>query len=207
MTKTFRKFLDVPGSEGLTSEILTGIHEAGIPYYDWFFGGHDLARTILGKWMSRTSSEVSLSKVKLLFEDDEHVGGSISLTGTELLNCRKSDMLALMKDMVPDHGLDLSERFAAARALFPRVDSEAYYLSKIWVTPDYRGKGQSREILQEFLASGQAKGFHSFQVDVFAENQPAIRLYQSFGFHVTHTFSFEKASLKYLSMKLEEMSE
>ncbi len=204
MNKTFHNFLDVPKSEQYTSEILTGIHEAGNPYYDWFFGGHDVARKILGRWMTRISSEVSISRAKLLLEDHQHAGGFIALTGKDLLACRKSDMLALMKEMAPDLKFDLTGRFAAARALFPRVEADAYYLSKIWVTPDYRGRGLSREILQEFLVTGRAEGFELFQVDVFSENKIAIRLYQSFGFETTHTSSFIEANLEYFSMTLEE---
>lgn len=204
MNKTFRNFLDVPKSEQYTSEILTGIHEAGNPYYDWFFGGHDVARKILDRWMTRISSEVSINRVKLLLEGHQHAGGFIALTGKDLLTCRKSDMLALLKEMAPDLKFDLSGRFAAARALFPRVATDTYYLSKIWVTPDYRGKGLSRGILQEFLLSGRAEGLKLFQVDVFSENKTAIRLYQSFGFETTHKSSFTEANLEYLSMILEE---
>ncbi|MFC1782207.1 GNAT family N-acetyltransferase [Planctomycetota bacterium] len=203
MAWTFHN-LDDPESKHYTSEILTGIHEAGNPYYDWFFGGHDSAQKILGKWMARTTSEVSITRVKVLFDGDRPVGGLLCLSGAELLTCRKADMLALMKEMKPGGTFNLEERFAAARTLFPRVEPDVLYLSKIWTNSNLRGEGRGREILREFLEMGRTTGFRLFQLDVSADNRRAIRLYQSYGFQIIKKSSLAQANLEYLSMKLEE---
>ncbi len=205
MARTFRNLFDEAESKRYASDILTWIHEAGNPYYDWFFGGYDSAHRILGKWMTRPSSELSITRMKVLFDNDRALGLFLGLSGDELLSCRKADMLALMKERNPDDVLDLSERFSAARDLFPRVGSDTYYLSKMGVSQDLRGEGLGREILREFIVTGREAGFNIFQIDVSVENQQAIRLYESHGFRVTHRSSFAKANLEYISMVLEEM--
>lgn len=199
--------IDYPGLAGVgkyESDALTGIHEAGNPFYDWFFGGDDAARMILEERKARSSSETSLSRVTIPFYEDSPVGGFIGLSGAELQACRKADMLALMKEKKADSSFNLTERFSAARELFPQVAPEVYYLSKIWVAPDFRGQGLGRKILQGFLETGRAAGFKTFQLDVSADNTPAVRLYQACGFQMAQKSCFPQANLEYLSMELEE---
>lgn len=203
MAKILLDFDDLHESERYASEVLTGIHDASKPFCDWFFGGHDSARMTLGKWITRPSSESSSTRVKVQFDADRIVGGFLSLSGAELYACRKADMFALMKDMESDSTFDLFERFTAARALFPRVEPNAYYLSRLWIYPDYRGKGLAREICQGFLETGRAAGFKTFQLDVSADKQPALHLYRSCGFQVTQKSCFTKANLEYFTMRLE----
>ncbi len=203
MAPIVRDFTRLTEPEKFASDVLSGIHAAGNPFYDWFFGGHEAAREVLGKWVVRPSSEISFTRVKLLFEEDRPVGGFLGLSGAELVACRKADMLGLLQN-VKKGSIDLSERFAAARALFPRVAPDVYYLSKIWINPDFRGEGRGKELLAAYLEEGRSRGLTTFQLEVSADNDSAIQLYRSCGFEVAQTACFVQGNLEYLSMRLEE---
>jgi len=203
MGSRFLNFLDIPDTDRYASEVQKGIHEAGNPFHDWFFGGVETARKTVARRIIRPTSEVSLTRVKVLFEGEQSAGGFLCLSGKELRVCRKIDMLSLMADMKFDKSFDLQGRFAAARELFPHVAEDAYYLSKIWVNPAFRGKGYGWKILQGFLGEGRGKGFVSFRLDVAANNFPAIRLYRSCGFQILRQSFSARADQHYLSMCLD----
>jgi hypothetical protein len=47
---------------GYVPHILPWLHEAGNPYFDWFFGNAQTAKSILRRWVVRPSSEVFLKR-------------------------------------------------------------------------------------------------------------------------------------------------
>jgi GNAT superfamily N-acetyltransferase len=55
------------------------------------------------------------------------------------------------------------------------------YLEDLYVRPEHRGKGVARALLGRLAAFAVAEGCGRFQWTVHRENQPAIRLYESFG--------------------------
>jgi GNAT superfamily N-acetyltransferase len=50
------------------------------------------------------------------------------------------------------------------------------------VSPAARGSGASRALLQQVIAEARAAGARALELEVFAQNTPALRLYRSFGF-------------------------
>ena len=66
--------------------------------------------------------------------------------------------------------------------------------------PDFRGRGLGRSIVDAFLAQGQAEGFRDYQLNVFAENHPAVRLYRAAGFQVYSEFSVGAGQFRYYCM-------
>lgn len=50
------------------------------------------------------------------------------------------------------------------------------------VVPAARGSGASRQLLQRAIADARAAGCDQLELEVFAQNTPAVRLYQAFGF-------------------------
>jgi len=50
------------------------------------------------------------------------------------------------------------------------------------VLPEYRGRGIGRRLLLACVAKAQARGATRIELDVRADNAPAIRLYESAGF-------------------------
>ena len=55
-------------------------------------------------------------------------------------------------------------------------------ITNVMVLPEYRGRGVGRQILEELLERGRKLGAEEFTLEVRSSNEPAIRLYESFGF-------------------------
>jgi ribosomal protein S18 acetylase RimI-like enzyme len=176
------------------------VHEAGNPYFDWFFGGAEQAAATLAAWVNRPSSEVWLERIALALLGGEAVGMYVALPGQELHHCRQEDTLALLKTVGHDAAARaaLHDRIEVSKDLFAPVGAVEFYLSKMGVVPAHRGKGLGRVLANAFLAAGHAAGFSRFRLDVSADNEPAVRLYASCGFRVES--ESEAAGLRYLAM-------
>lgn len=186
---------------GVLPAVVGLVHEAGNPYFDWFFGGPEQTAATLGAWMRRPSSELWLERVALALLGDEAVGMYVALPGRELQHCRQEDTLALLKTVGHDPAARaaLHERIEVSKDLFAPVGPDEFYLSKMGVLPAHRGKGLGRALTNAFLAAGRAAGFARFRLDVSADNEPAVRLYASSGFRVES--GSEAAGLRYLAMR------
>ncbi|MFQ5792389.1 MAG: GNAT family N-acetyltransferase [Acidobacteriota bacterium] len=204
---TFRSLYEDSDRERFIPEVLPWIHEAGNPYFDWVFGGRAAALKTIATWMRRPSSEISISRVVLLFDGDRPVGGFIALGGADLALCRKADALAMLKEADSQGRSDLRLRMAGVRDLFLRVGTEEFYLSKTGVAVDLRSTGLGRRLAVEYLATGRAAGFRRFRLDVWAENRTARQLYESLGFRVVRESASAEAGMKYLSMVREQDAE
>ena len=124
----------------------------------------------------------------------------LALSGEELGPCRRADGLALLAET--GHDADARAKLAAhleaANGLFPPVAADEFYLSKIGVTPSYRGRGFGRTLTGRFLDEGAGLGFSRFRLDVSADNAPAVHVYESLGFRVD--VETERAGMRYFSM-------
>lgn len=194
----------VSDRERFIPEVLPWVHEAGNPYFDWLFGGFEAALKNIASWMRRPSSEISISRVTLLFAGDRPVGGFVALRGADLPLCRKADALAILREAQSEGRSDLLARMGAVRGLFPLVGADEFYLSKIGVAADLRGTGLGRRLVMEYLATGRAAGFRRFRLDVWAEHRTALQLYESLGFRVLLESSSSESGIKYLSMVREQ---
>lgn len=56
------------------------------------------------------------------------------------------------------------------------------YLGFMYVAEEYRGLGLNKVILQDLINWGQQRGVTDFYLDVYAENNSAVRAYEKFGF-------------------------
>ena len=73
---------------------------------------------------------------------------------------------------------------------YARIDvSEAYlkhdehsYLGFMYVVPEHRGKGVNKLIVESLEAWSRSKGVSEMQLEVYAENAPAIRAYEKSGY-------------------------
>ena len=190
----------------LTATVVSLIHEAGQPYFDWFFRGPEAARAVLDDWLARPSSEVSASRVSLVHARGAPPAGLfIGLNGADLQACRKSDLLTVLgQTRSSAERKTLVERISQTNDLFAPVDVHDYYLSKMAVVRECRGSGVARRVLDEFLDEGTAQGYRRFSLDVAADNAPAIRVYASAGFRVQETR--ERAGMRYLRMTLNRLA-
>jgi ribosomal protein S18 acetylase RimI-like enzyme len=199
----FRSLAQDQSVEQWIPSTLPWIHEAGNPYYDWFFGGATEAGLALAEWMRRPSSEVFVGRVRLLVDAGHPVGGFIALPGSELNACRRLDALATVQAAGPEERGSMLARMRQARGLFPTVSNQEFYLSKMGVLPGHRGAGHGAAIVREYLDIGAALGFRRFRLDVWAGNRPAVHLYEAAGFRTLRESSPHPARMTYLDMALE----
>lgn len=200
-----RRLVEHPEARALAPDAVALIHEAGNPFFDWFFAGPEPARAALEGMLQRDSSEVAASRVIVLLDGERLAGMYVALDGAELSRARKADTLALLGEAgSPESRSTLLARMAKARELFAPVAADEYYLSKIGVAPDLRRKGYGRALFEEYVSAGRAAGFTRFRLDVSADNEAAIALYRSAGFRIEA--DRETGPLRYVAMALGQLS-
>ncbi|HWI83565.1 GNAT family N-acetyltransferase [Ramlibacter sp.] len=68
----------------------------------------------------------------------------------------------------------------------PRPDQPRWRLGTMGVVPAARGSGAAQILLDDFIARAGAAGQRGVELECFAQNQRALRLYASRGFEVVH---------------------
>lgn len=204
---SFRKAADTPSPEGLASHALPWIMDAGNPYYGALFGGADAALTYLQKWVCRTSSEVSILRVEFLMSesmsDSEFAGGFIALSGGDLHKARRADSVALLMSVAPQDRPALTQRLNNLSDLMAPVADDEYYLSKLGLGQQFRGKRLAQMLVDRYIEEGARLGHSRYRLDVSADNEAAIRCYRSAGFEIAQRGQSKDGALKYHSMTYE----
>lgn len=189
-----------PPAQGYANDIISCLHEAGNPLCDWLWGSPAQARLQLVDWLARSSSELSERRIRLLKDGTSLLGFYIPLPSSELVVCRKADLLALTNYLRRHPDESMLTRMRQARSLFGGMPENAYYLSRIGVAPSARGHRVGRRLLEMFLDEGCTRGFKQFHLDVSAGNERAIRLYRSTGFEVVGDSTIAGTPIRYYSM-------
>jgi ribosomal protein S18 acetylase RimI-like enzyme len=204
MQPSFRKASDLGIEEDLVCRLLPWVCAAGNPYFDFLFGGAEKTPQVLGDWLRRPSSEVSILRASIMLLGSEVAGAFIALGGADLRKARKADTIALAKVGDPSERSALLRRLGNCTQLFSPVADEEYYLSKVAVKPQLRGRGFSSLLVRQFLDEGSGLGFKRYRLDVHVENEPAIRCYKALGCGIDQTRESQDGSLKYHSMAYEQ---
>jgi len=202
--KSFRRFAEAPAPEDLRLDVVSLIHEAGTPYYDWFFGNARRARAAVEAGLASGFSEISADRVMLLLSDDRLAGLYVALTGEDLAHRRAADVAAVLRGLgkTSSSRQALIARLETARALFAPVAPGDFYLSKLGVRPAQRSMGIGRALVDHFLSSGREAGCKRFRLDVSAHNPRAIRLYQTSGFSIVK--EHRRGGMAYLEMAMND---
>lgn len=56
------------------------------------------------------------------------------------------------------------------------------YLGFMYVSPEHRGTGINKQVIDILISWSKAQGMKDFYLDVYSENVPAIRAYEKVGF-------------------------
>ncbi|BDX05570.1 GNAT family N-acetyltransferase [Planctobacterium marinum] len=56
------------------------------------------------------------------------------------------------------------------------------YLGFMYVAPDYRGQGLNQKVISHLIDWAKEQGVHDFYLDVYTQNQAAIKAYAKLGF-------------------------
>jgi ribosomal protein S18 acetylase RimI-like enzyme len=92
------------------------------------------------------------------------------------------------------------QRLANVSDLFSPVDDDEYYLSKLGLMPQFRGKRLGRMLVDRYIEEGVRRGHMRYRLDVHADNEAAIRCYRSSGFEICQRTESQDGALKYYSM-------
>lgn len=199
---------DLGASVAETQAILDGslewIHQAGNPYFDWFFGSPDAARAALERWMRRPTSEVSATHIVPLWTGGRVVGGYIALSGDAVAACRRADVLAVIRESSSAQRRELAARMDVAKRVFDPVEPDVLYLSKIGVVPTSQRQGHGRRLLDSYLSAGRRAGYRRFRLDVAASNASVVALYESVGFRRVTASRDRIGSTIYLAMACDD---
>lgn len=185
------------------AELARWVYEASNPFADWYFGDPAIAREVIDEWTQRAESEVSLERALIMIDrDDRPLGCLIGMGGPELDRCRLADFMAFCDDLGTGKDAEsvLDAVVPAARNLFPPVEEDEFYISRVATSPAMRGKGFGRALVAGAIEFAYETGFHRFRLDVSRDNARAIKTYEALGFGVTATSRHEESGLEYVAM-------
>lgn len=75
-------------------------------------------------------------------------------------------------------------------------DTNANYISDVWVDPAHHGQGIGTMLVDGLLAQIVLLGFRTAEIGTHARNLPAIRLYEKCGFRIVEQFDEWSDSLE-----------
>ena len=198
---------EAPASSEFVEKLRPCIHDAGNPFADWYFGDEQIADEIIGEWMKRSSSEVYLGRGIVLIDDQEEPAGVlIGMRGAEVVACRMADFAAFCEEIGSGSGADeaIEQVVTVSRELFPPVEEDAFYISRIAITSGKRGRGLGRRLVQHAIEVKRREGFKRFRLDVSGDSAAAIRVYESLGLEMKSRSPSTLAPLEYCAMLLED---
>lgn len=195
-----------PSLRGFVPTLQPWIHEASNPFADWYFGDEQTAAAFIGHWLVRASSEIYLGRAMLMLDERRQpLGCVIGMAGGELSDCRTADFAALCEALQshPEADEIAAQTIEVSRELFPPVAPDEFYISRVVVAPTRRRCGVGRAMLGHAIEAQRTRGFKRFRLDVSADNNAAIRLYDSLGLRPVGSARSEDAELEYHAMVLE----
>lgn len=155
----------VPGIEHRLDYIVPWVRDSDRRYYEVLLADHDIDAT-LRRWMQNPDSELALQKTRLLIADDLVAGGYVGFAGRQLLRRREADLI----DLARAHGnLRCPNMRQAIQRVHPLMGSVApndFYLSKIGVTAELRGRELEPTLLDACFDQAQAAGFDHMRIDI-----------------------------------------
>jgi ribosomal protein S18 acetylase RimI-like enzyme len=80
----------------------------------------------------------------------------------------------------------LHDAIAAFAFVAPRADNGGWRLATMGAVPASRGSGAAPKLLDDFILRAMAAGAHHVELECFAQNERALRLYKSRRFEVVH---------------------
>jgi ribosomal protein S18 acetylase RimI-like enzyme len=178
----FRALADEPDPLERIPVVAPWVHEATGAYLDWLFGSAEKARAVVRRWMARPGSEISITRATVLLESGRPVGCFVALSGAQLARCARADAIATLQEAKRDGGRALLDRAATASPRAFPIEPDEFFLSRLAVSPELRGSGRGRALLEEYVAVGRRAGFRRFRLDVTVGNTRAEKLYESVGF-------------------------
>lgn len=133
-------------------------------------------------------SAAQVMEARALFvEYAQSLGFSLSFQGFE------EELAGLPGKYAPPQGRLLLARVAghlAGCAALQPIDARACEMKRLYVRPDFRGRGVGRALAHAIVEAGRQIGYRTMRLDTLASMPEAIGLYRSMGFVETAPYRF-----------------
>lgn len=161
-----------------------GLFESShFPYWHKVLEGEsDGGRKIFSEWAESPGSETYKGNARIGWQDGVILGGYIAVPGAEIAIRRTADLFSLLTIGGPS----IRDTLAGIRSVLPQhaeFSAETRVLSRIAVSPEFRGRGCGAMVLEEFLETSGGL-CERVALEVYSANRPARKLYERFGFHM-----------------------
>lgn len=208
MSASFRHLWEEPerAAVELIDVVAPWVVDASRPFADWYFSEPDIAAEIIREWMARPTSELYVGRSIVVEDDDGQLSGClIGLRSAELTRCRAADFAAFCDELgsEPEASEVIEEVLTASHELFPPVADDELYVSRVGVDPSRRGQGLGTALVRHAMETFRGRGLRACRLDVSADNQAAIRAYETAGLKTLTTSHSPTAGLTYLAMGAE----
>lgn len=156
--------------------------QASGPYSSFVYSSAQQAAEIRRFLFEEQVAEYSPPHGRLLLDDGEGIGMVACLSAEEVGRCRLRSAFAMAKTrfLREDPGLQRRLRIAGQVLLKPR--KRDFYLSRIAVREDARGKGAAGILMDHFEEEALKRGCTRLVLEVSPTSHAARRLYERRGF-------------------------
>jgi ribosomal protein S18 acetylase RimI-like enzyme len=165
-----------------TADYLAFEYAASAPYNCFVFDNRSQADEIRQLLFSSGASEYSPPFGQLLLQDNSPVGMLACLTGKQLTGARLKSAMTLQRAGVFDRYPVLQHRFQLAAQTLLKPQPDDYYLSRIAVRDNERGRGTGSFLMDYFEREALARDCRRLALEVNAEDEQAIRFYRKHEF-------------------------
>lgn len=152
--------------------------------YDRFvYGDQSVAHEFQSALLAADAGEFSVSCSTVAVDDEGTVlGFAAHLAAKDVRRCRLRAARQLQRQSLLSAWPEVAKRMSAASSALFNVDDGDYYLSRIAVIPEARGRGVGGLLMERFLAAARTQSASRAVLDVATENESARLFYAALGF-------------------------
>jgi ribosomal protein S18 acetylase RimI-like enzyme len=145
-------------------------------------GNEAIARERLQRFVNNKHSVFSGFNASVAFVDSVPAGTAIAVEGNRITECLRADFFEIARQTKREERATLAARLAELHQASPPIAADTYFLAALAVDPAYRGLGIGRQLLVDLMEHARKSGHRKVRLDARADNQVALRLYDSCGF-------------------------
>jgi GNAT superfamily N-acetyltransferase len=153
--------------------------EAGATFYALFGMSESALLESLARQLLASESEIARGLAA--FVDGQLCAVAACFPTAQMRSRQLASLMALLGEA--GVAADAQARLRSYRADLVDVPPDSYYLARIAVAAEQRGRGLGRELIAAFEGRARDSGFALASLHVARDNADAIALYEALGYH------------------------